>query len=100
MANLEPVTQNADTTIVQGALDVDDVGFEKAIHAISGFEKECSTAEIDLLTYHERNAGRLVVDPECAIVLFLWCTMARMKVVQGSKDRVRREHCEEVEIVK
>ena len=40
--------------------EVDEKGRETASH---------DGSEFDLVSYHEHNAGRLVVDPECALSL-------------------------------
>ena len=39
---------------------------KEASASVHDLSKE-STSEIDLLAYHEHNAGRLVVDPEYAL---------------------------------
>lgn len=57
----EPETKDA--TGAQKVVDNDDIDSEKAAHAGSG---SVDDSEIDLLMYHEHNAGRLVVDPEYA----------------------------------
>ncbi|TFY50250.1 hypothetical protein EVJ58_g11126 [Rhodofomes roseus] len=62
-----------------------DLGDDKVV-VIREQETSASVGEIDLFTYHERNAGRLVIDPEEAKIEFGEDVAKRLKLsADGTK---------------
>ena len=68
------------------------------VHTISqsGEDKESKPVleetDVDLYSYHEKRAGRLVVDPEYVFPLNVLDSCCIM-LLQGGQDRIRRALC-------
>jgi len=60
-------TMSRESSAPSAKADIQDEKQEKT--GVTEDEYDASSSEIDLLTYHERNAGSLVVDPEYVPIL-------------------------------
>lgn len=62
---------------------------EKSLEA--GHDTDAHSSTIDLLSYHEHNAGRLVIDPECA-----FCSISLTDVLTFGRREAKIEFGEAV----